>query len=155
MTWVGRRLGVVVAAGALALSCPSAVSAASGPTALVLRSTHYCISVADGIALASNPVDLAVCNGSASQQFIVTARSLIYATSADAAIPLCIGNRRALGKAVLLNCRSHNAQVRTHALANGADGFSLTGGFLYGPAVGRLLIQNSSHVNGREAFVDG
>lgn len=153
MTRIGRRLGLVAAASVMALAVPSMAGAAASSAALVLRGTHYCISVEDGTALAANPVDLAACDGAGSEQFIVEQHSLVYAKTVHDAIPLCIGNERALGKAVLLNCASHNAQVRAVALQGGAQGFSLTGGFLSGPALGQLRIQNSPHINGREAFL--
>jgi hypothetical protein len=153
MTRMIGSLGAVVAAGALALSLASAAGAAPAPFALVLRGTHYCISVESGVALASNPVDLAVCSGSGSQQFFERGSSLIYAKTIGDKIPLCIGNRRALGKAVLLNCLSHNAQVKKVAVRSRGHGFRLTGGFLSGPALGQLRIQNSPHVTGRETFL--
>jgi len=153
MSRLSPPLGAFVAACAFALSLPSAAGAAPSPSALVLRGTQYCISVEDGVALASNPVDLAPCSGSASQQFLVRGSSLIYAKTLGDTIPLCIGNRRALGKAVLLNCLSHNAQMKRVAVRNGGHSFRLTGGFLSGPALGQLRIQNSPHVTGREAFL--
>jgi hypothetical protein len=153
MSRMSGSFGAFVAAGALALSLPSAAGAAPAPSALLLRGTHYCISVENGVALASNPVDLAVCSGSGSQQFFVRGSSLIFAKTVGDRIPLCIGNRRALGKAVLLNCLSHNAQVKKIAVRSGGHGFSLTGGFLSGPALGQLRIQNSAHVTGRETFL--
>ena len=148
-----RVLGMLVGASVLAQALPPAADAASRPSSLALSGTTYCISV-NGITQASTPVDLASCNGDPSQQFFVRGSSLIYARSANLAIPLCIGNERAKGRAVLLNCRSHNAQVRVVTLRRGARAFSLTGGFLSGPALGQLQIRNSTHANGREAFVE-
>ena len=153
MGTMGRSLGALAAAGALALSLPSAAAAAPAPSVLVLRGTNYCIAVEHGVALAANPVVLAPCSGSESQQFLVRGPSLIYGKTIGHAIPLCIGNRRALGRAVLLNCLSHNAQVKRVALRSGGHSFRLTGGFLSGPALGQLRIQNSTHATGREAFL--
>lgn len=152
MRRISSRLGVLVATLVVAASQPAASGAAAGSSSLALRGTTYCIAV-NGITQASTHVDLAPCNGSLSQQFFVRKGSLIYAKSVDFAIPLCIGNWRAKGRAELLGCRSHNAQVRTVSLRGGAMGFSLTGGFLSGPALGQLQIRNSTHANGREAFV--
>ena len=130
MTRISGSLGAVVVAGALALSLASAAGAAPVPFALVLRGTHYCISVENGVALASNPVDLAVCSGTGSQQFFEHGSSLIYAKTIGDKIPLCIGNRRALGKAVLLNCLSHNAQVKKVAVRSGGHGLQPHGWLL-------------------------
>jgi hypothetical protein len=153
MTKLRRLLGAALAAGTLVCSLPAAVGAATTPSMLVLKATQYCVSVQGGAVIPGLAVVLAPCNGEVAQRFVLRARSLIYAPTMGLALPLCIGNHRALGKAELLGCKSHNAQVRTVHVRGGGLGFSLTGGYLNAPTTGQVLISNTAHVTGREVFV--
>jgi hypothetical protein len=152
MTKIQRLVVAALAAGALAWSVPSTVGATS-TSMLVLKGTRYCVSVESGAVIPGLAVVLTPCSGGIAQRFVLRARSLIYAPTIGRALPLCIGNHRALGKAELLGCKSHNAQVKTVAVRGGGLGFSLTGGFLNAPTVGPVLISNTVHVTGREVFV--
>jgi Na+-translocating ferredoxin:NAD+ oxidoreductase RnfE subunit len=153
MARISRLLVVGLAASTLALALPSAVGASSNVPRLVLKGTQDCVSVESGTVIPGLAVVLAPCNGTVSQRFVLRAHSLIYAATLGLAIPLCIGNHRALGKAELLGCKSHNAQVRTVSVGRAGLGFSLTGGFLNAPVLGQVLITNTAHVTGREVFV--
>jgi hypothetical protein len=152
----GRLCAALVACTLAALtawSAPSLASASARPSPLEVKGTHFCITVEGGVVLSGNAVILEACDGGVAQVFLLRGTSIIYARTLGAAIVLCVGNERALGKAVLLNCHSHNAQVKFVGLRGGARGFRLTGGFVSAPAVGQVRVRNITHPGGRETFV--